>query len=301
MCKERRESAHSVILWIMLCYSTVHFLFQQLRYYNWASPATCTDWGTFDQCKVNSYCRFRLDKGQNKTFNQAIHLSSLLAERNIIIPNEVVTVAALERSFCWSDLEAQWPGSMPHGHKCPKQLGSISISFPSLVCLHCPWLRWVLMFNLLLPVTIACNNSQTRSQLDDKSIEQLTQCKLRCHVQSEASQTHKAQRAQTTAYDDRFGDVRSAATFRTFRFGCGFSKAHYLKDKISLRYWPFSLFKVHFKHLLFVVTRSMGISHPSFFPLLRKCNAEMSLWEGNSSVWTPQWPHDKHTHFTCTG
>lgn len=43
------------------------------------------------------------------------------------------------------------------------------------------------------------------------------------------------QHTQTTACDYRFGDVMSAATFQTFCFGRGFSKARDFKDKIRLR------------------------------------------------------------------
>lgn len=94
--------------------------------------------------------------------------------------------------------------------------------------------------------------------------------------------------------------VSSAATFQTFCFGRGFSEAHHLKDKIRLQRWPFPLFGVHFKHLLFVVTRFMVDSYPSFFRLFLLRGAEKSLWEGRSSQCIPQRPHDRPAHFTYT-
>lgn len=87
--------------------------------------------------------------------------------------------------------------------------------------------------------------------------------------------------------------VRLAVTFRTFCSGRGFSQTRHLKDKIRLQRWPFPLFGVHFKHLLFVVTRFMVVSHPCcFFRFFPHRGAEKRLSEGNSSVCTPRTPHD---------
>lgn len=95
--------------------------------------------------------------------------------------------------------------------------------------------------------------------------------------------------------------VRSAETFQTFCSGLGFYETHHLKDKIRLRRWPFPLFGVHFKHLLFVVTRLMVAAHPPSVQLSLHRGAERSLWEGNSSRRAPQIPHDKPSRITYTG
>lgn len=95
--------------------------------------------------------------------------------------------------------------------------------------------------------------------------------------------------------------VRSAVTFQTFCSGLGFYETHHLKDKISLRHWPFPLFGVHFKHLLFVVTRFMVGAHLPSVRLSLHRGAERSLWEGNSSRRAPQTPHDKPARITYTG
>lgn len=82
---------------------------------------------------------------------------------------------------------------------------------------------------------------------------------------------HKAQRAQTTACDYRFGDVRSAATFQTFCFGRGFSEARHFRDKISLQRGPLSLLGLHYKHLLFRRHTFHGRFTSLGFPPLPPC------------------------------
>lgn len=70
-------------------------------------------------------------------------------------------------------------------------------------------------------------------------------------MSSSKPEVYKAQPAQTTACDYRVGDVKWAATFQTFCFGPGFSKAYHFGDKIRQQRWPFSLFGVRYIRLLF--------------------------------------------------
>lgn len=96
-----------------------------------------------------------------------------------------------------------------------------------------------------------CNNRKYR---DDKSNKQWTQWKIRCQF--------KVPVCTNNSVWLLVWFVRSAVTFQTFCSGLGFYETHHLKDKIRLRRWPFPLFGVHFKHLLFVVTRFMVGAHP---------------------------------------